>query len=713
MNLEGTTLGKYQLYTEIGGGGMGVVYHGYDPTLDRPVAVKVLRPHLTWEQEFVQRFLREARAAAGLAHPNIVIIHDVGEESGRYYFVMQYLEGRPLNKILQERGRIPPHTALHLLRQLASALDYAHGLGLVHRDVKPANVMVDRHGRVTLTDFGLVRAAQGTGLTVSGTVLGTPHYMSPEQASGRQQVGPASDLYGLAVVAYEMLCGDVPFDADSTPAVLYQQVHEPPPPIALKCPDLPPDVDKVLGRALAKAPGERYGSGAAFVEALTEALPSATRTGKESRPVLAVPWHWIVGAAVATVMIVLLALMVLAGGGEVGEGLLRSATPGPAKTGTAEVTREANLTNTPPTGTSTRIPPPTDTVVSEATDAPIPLPTDTIVAPPTDTSVPLPTDTAFPLPTDTPVPPPVITNTPVRPYDGLVGKIVFTRNPNGHQDSSHEIYVLDLNNGRLARLTDNNVPDWDPNWSPDGQSIVFVSFQADNYDIWVMDAAGDAQSSRIALPAWDDYPAWSPDGARFAFVSTGIADGGGYNSQVFVGSSTENARQITVSAGRDEWPTWSPDGLWLADSSDRDGDMDIFLFTANGSNVIQWTNSPFYEEQPAWSPDGQWIAFIRKAQDTNGNGRLDRRDDGEYGNLWIGRPDGSEFRQLTFDDQAADPAWSPDNRHIVFAHFWDSTGDGRVGSDDASDLWVIPATGGDPIVLLEGPEQDWAPDWTQ
>jgi Tol biopolymer transport system component len=141
--------------------------------------------------------------------------------------------------------------------------------------------------------------------------------------------------------------------------------------------------------------------------------------------------------------------------------------------------------------------------------------------------------------------------------------------------------------------------------------------------------------------------------------------------------------------------------------------MDVYLYTADGGNVMKWTDVASYDEQPAWSPDGQWIAFFRKDRDTNGNGRLDRRDDGEYSNLWIGHREGSEFRQLTFDNHAADPAWSPDGRHIVFAHFRDSTGDGWVGLDDASDLWVVPVAGGEPRVLLQGPQQDWAPDWTR
>jgi Tol biopolymer transport system component len=313
--------------------------------------------------------------------------------------------------------------------------------------------------------------------------------------------------------------------------------------------------------------------------------------------------------------------------------------------------------------------------------------------------------------TDTPVPPLTDTPTPEPPYPGLAGRVVFTRRPSGHQDNDREIYLLELDTGNLSRLTSNSVADWDPNWSPDGTSIAFVSFLSGNNDLWIMNADGSGQTRRIALEAWDDYPTWSPDGSRMAFVSTGVTEGMP-NSEVFVGSSTGDVRQVTINTGRDEWPSWAPDGRWLACSSDRDGDMDIYLFTSDGGDVVHWTDDPAFDEQPAWSPDGEWIAFTRKTEDTDGDGLLERRDDGDFGDLWIGRRDGSEFHRLTYDSRAADPAWSPDGRHVVFAHFHDTTGDELVGLGDGSDLWVIPVSGGDPIALTEGPEQDWTPDWT-
>jgi len=287
-DLIGTRLGKYEIQAEIGRGGMGAVYRGYDPALDRYVAVKVLAPHLVWEKEFVERFLREARAAARLKHAGIVTIHDVGQEGDWYYFIMEYLEGQTLTEVIRQRGPLSSDEALSILRPLAAALNYAHHRGLVHRDIKPGNVIVDPAGQVTLTDFGIARAAQETRLTATGALVGTPEYMSPEQAKGLT-VDARSDQYSLAVVAYEMLSGRAPFQAESTLALMYKVVHEPPPPIRQARPDLPAEVEAVLAKVLAKEPGDRYATVSAFVEALGRALVGEVVEGVVARPEVAAP----------------------------------------------------------------------------------------------------------------------------------------------------------------------------------------------------------------------------------------------------------------------------------------------------------------------------------------------------------------------------------------------------------------------------------------
>ena len=286
QSLVGYSLGKYEIHAEIGRGGMGMVYKGYDPLLDRYLAVKVLAPHLVWETEFVQRFLREARAAARLKHPNIVTIHDVGQQEGWYYFVMEYVEGIALDKFIKQHGALPVHDVLDIVKVLALALDYAHASGLIHRDIKPANIIMGMDGHIMLTDFGIARAVDEKRMTSTGTILGTPEYMAPEQVSG-QQADARSDLYSLAVVTYQMLSGDVPYKADNTLALLYKVVNEPLPSIRKLHPALPVAVEPVLQKALAKDPAARYPNCAAFYEALCdvfgrlpESVPSFLPNGR-------------------------------------------------------------------------------------------------------------------------------------------------------------------------------------------------------------------------------------------------------------------------------------------------------------------------------------------------------------------------------------------------------------------------------------------------
>lgn len=269
QSLIGTQLGKYEIREEIGRGGMGTVFKAYDPSLERFAAIKVLAPHLVWEQEFVERFLREARAAARLRHPGIVTIYDVGQAGGWYYFAMDYLEGDPLARLIEKHGPMALKKTLALLRPIAAALDYAHQQGLIHRDVKPGNIIISPKGQATLTDFGIARAAAETRLTRTGTIIGTPEYMAPEQASGGS-VDSRTDQYALAVVAYEMLSGRVPFRAESTPALLHKVVYEPPPPLREARPDLPAAVEHGLEKALAKEQAQRYRSCSEFIESLEQ-----------------------------------------------------------------------------------------------------------------------------------------------------------------------------------------------------------------------------------------------------------------------------------------------------------------------------------------------------------------------------------------------------------------------------------------------------------
>jgi len=273
---EGEVLGPCRLEKKIGGGGMGTVYRARHIALDREVAVKILPARLAAKRHSVQRFQTEARAAACLNHPSIMAVHDVGEERGVYFLVMEYVRGKSLDRILARRKRLEIREALKITRQAADALDYAHGCGIVHRDIKAANMMVGDTGRVTIVDFGLTKTIGGDAhLTTLGTVLGTVHYMSPEQAEGRDVDG-RSDLYSLGVTLFEMLTGQLPFDGGTRWDVLLRLRNEPPPDPSFMRPDMPETAAKLVLRLLAKDPKERPQTGADVVraiDAILEGLP--------------------------------------------------------------------------------------------------------------------------------------------------------------------------------------------------------------------------------------------------------------------------------------------------------------------------------------------------------------------------------------------------------------------------------------------------------
>jgi serine/threonine protein kinase len=291
-------LSKYLIYEELGRGGFGTVYRATDTTLDRVVALKILDPVLTRDPAFLERFHREARAASRLRHPNLVPVYEVAEAEGRHFIAMEYLPGRSLDKLLAEEGRLLADRALHILGQAAAALDYAHAKGLIHRDVKPSNIIVgpdEASGdpeHATLTDFGLVRATDQTSVSTLGQSLGTPAYMSPEQldVDRQEEVGPASDIYSFAVVAYEMLAGRPPFTGP-TPAVMAAHLTKDPPPLARFAPDIPDRVWQVLRPALSKGVAERTGLAAELVKQLQAAyapskpVPPPPRVGQAHQKV--------------------------------------------------------------------------------------------------------------------------------------------------------------------------------------------------------------------------------------------------------------------------------------------------------------------------------------------------------------------------------------------------------------------------------------------
>ena len=250
---------RYELEELVGTGGMSSVYRAHDRLLERDVALKVLHQEFTADTDYAERFRREARSVAQLSHPNIVTVIDRGEQGGRQYIVFEYVKGENLKALVQRVGPLPEEEAVRLALQIARALGFAHDNGLVHRDVKPQNVLLNGDGQAKVTDFGIARSLDVGGLTQTGTVMGTSDYIAPEQARG-SQVDAQSDIYSLGTVLYELLTGEVPFPGDNFVAVAMRHINEPPPSVRERRPDVSPRLDAVIRRAMAKEPRDRFRS---------------------------------------------------------------------------------------------------------------------------------------------------------------------------------------------------------------------------------------------------------------------------------------------------------------------------------------------------------------------------------------------------------------------------------------------------------------------
>lgn len=408
---------RYRVIRHLANGGMASVWEAHDQLLDRAVAVKLLASHLGEDERARRRFQREARAAAGLSsHPNVVTIYDVGEHANRVFMVMEIMRGGSVGDALKSGRPIPQPIKLRWLREAGAALDAAHDMGVVHRDIKPGNLLLDDHDRLGVADFGIARVAWEDQLTATGQVLGTAAYLSPEQALG-EAAQPASDRYALAVVAYELLTGGRPFDADHFAAQARAHVEDPVPPASSRAPELSRAVDAVLERGLAKDPEDRWESTSEFVDALERTLdaPATTPTRKLGRrekraPVAAPPpprepdtaehpgpdREWAAPpppprrtparaadpeperrrSGAGPLIAALLALLMLAGAGA-----FVLATRGDDEptqraesTPTAEPTRESTPEPTPEE-TETATPEPTESATPEPTDTPTPEPT--------------------------------------------------------------------------------------------------------------------------------------------------------------------------------------------------------------------------------------------------------------------------------------------------------------------------------------------------
>jgi Tol biopolymer transport system component/predicted Ser/Thr protein kinase len=641
MDLVDQRLGKYEIRAEIGRGGMGVVFLGYDPDLDRQVAVKVLAPHLVWETEFVERFLREARAAARLKHANIVTIYDVGQEGSWYYFVMECLEGQTLAEYIQERGPLPPEEVLSILRPLAEALDYAHEQGLVHRDIKPANIVIEPTGRVVLTDFGIARAAEETGLTRTGMFVGTPQYVSPEQARG-EEVDYRTDIYSLGVVAYQMLSGQVPFDGKTPHSVLHKQIYEPPPPIRHVRPELPQAVDPILGRTLAKEAGQRYPTVTSSVETLAQALAGEVEVeAKPSVPVAggveaararrrrrALPRRvWLLGGAVAVVLVLVVAAGVIAliagGGGSNGQ---------PPLTASARVMTEPTVTLQP---TSTRPPTsaePTPSVRSTAVALPTTVPNNVILY-------------------------------------------------NVEDGDAYSLYSTDLE-GNGPYLLASGAESVAGYVRPDGERVIVRLERNDRYTVYLMKADG---SDRQVLASDRSY-AWahfSRGGQKIYLHHRDRKDEeAGYTYEydlvVLNGDGFDPITLVNKANGLSV--SWTGDGRALVLSVKRGDSYSLYRTNSDGSGQVTLDSGQDHSYLPRLSDDGQWLCYEKR--------------NGDIRSLYLSRSDGSQPAQLFSGYYNAWPTWASSGDRLLVRV--------RETQEDPYDLYIVDTASGQQLRLVRG-----------
>jgi serine/threonine protein kinase len=384
-DLTGHTIGNFYIMSELGRGAMGVVYKARQNNLMRTVALKILPPHLTRSDiTYVARFHREAQSAAQLEHANIIPIYEVGEVDGYHYIAMRYIQGETLKSLMAREGAMEIARVVELIKPVALALDYAHQHGIVHRDVKPSNVMRSHDGSVYLADFGLARTQESrSNMTMAGMILGTPEYMSPEQAKGLPDIGPASDRYSLGIVVYHMLSGALPFEAESQMEMIYARLRYDPRSLREVRSDLAPETEQVLNRALAREPEDRYGSGAEMIEALLQSIQeppppppppppddkiddTVVIPRKPKRPVL----FFGVAAFLAALLVLLLA------GSGIRNTIARIVNEPTQVTDPLAANSETAIQST-----STATVQPSDTPVPTRTPAPSPVPTRTSVPP--------------------------------------------------------------------------------------------------------------------------------------------------------------------------------------------------------------------------------------------------------------------------------------------------------------------------------------------
>lgn len=685
------TIGRYQIKSEIGRGGMATVYHAYDPNFERDVAIKVLPAAFLHDPHFRGRFEREAKMIALLEHPAIVPVYDFGEQEGQPYIVMRYMAGGSLAERLNQ-GPLSYEDTAQLVSRLAPALDVAHKRGIIHRDLKPGNILFDQYGNSYLSDFGIARLVQSGVTTMTGeSIVGTPAYMSPEQIQGDKSIDGRSDIYAMGVLIYQMLTGEAPYRADTPAKVMMMHILEPVPDLQASKTDLPSGCSRVILRAMAKDPDDRYSTTIGLASDLTGATreidtaptPDDDRTLFSSKTMVATPVPSIplpsqesapdvqatqtatplpealprarrssMPVMLIVVLVVLAGSVLVLGGlylmGRQGSGPFASLAAVPAPP-----TLQATATSVPPT--NTLAPPPTSTVPVAVLASATPLP-------PSQT----PTQ-ALPSPTWTPSP------IPSGPIIGGADKVAFI--------NAGDIYTANLDGSQLTQLTADGAQKINLQWSPDGESLVYVSGKC----VYRVGLEGDPVETVTCFNRSDSLKTFeiSPDGLQVAIS---------LDNQMFIvpldWSSLAQAATRGDLAGLATCPEFAPyernfitEVRWSADSQviaaklignlgdGRRGDI-IQLFAVDqcvaNPRAIDNFPAPRFEMRdynknpviPSYAWDGSFLFALNNL----------RRNDG-FGDLYVYNLESHKVDELAnpIDESCCyrDMQWSPDGTHLL------------------------------------------------
>lgn len=722
--LIGQNIGQYQIRMVLGKGGMSTVYQAYQPSMDRIVAIKLLPRAFMHDDTFLKRFQQETKTVARLEHPHVLPVYDTGEFEGLPYIVMRYVSGGTLAQLIDTR--LPDlDLVVRVARQIGDALDYAHGYDVIHRDMKPSNILLDEHGNTYLSDFGIARVAQNQANLTGSRVIGTPPYIAPEMVRSDDRVTGSADQYGLGIIAFEMLTGRPPYRDENPMKVLMAHVLDPVPSIRDINANIDSGIERVLQKVLAKTAAERYPNCRAFAQDLERAVrkvqegpatqiprrsssmetqprqvvqspqpmkrtspsnpspsprvqrparmnspqpmnrPDVIGTGQvEVSPARGVrrPKRSGLGSSGTSCLVTLIAIGAIAVGVLLFVFILTDGNPGEL------ISSFQRLTSSPsgPVG---------------------PVPTELLEDAPAEDGAPQATAMAL----DTP--------DVVLPAPGGGNRIAFASN----RDGDFEIYLIDVNGSNLVQLTDNTGQDFDPTWSPNGGQIAYAFRPDDTADseILVMNADGSEVTPITDNGAADFDPDWSHDGEWIAFTSnrSGVFD------LYIMRPDGSDVCQLTNDGLNSLTPRWSPSGNRIgyhARTANNRETSELYLIEVDTSNPcqevvqsepFQLTSNNARDQWLDWSPDGQDVIY------TSGQGR-------PVGEQIIYRFNLEANETVAITDAAAnddDPVWSPDGSLIAF----DSDRDGNRFFD----LYILDVASGEISQLTTDEADDVAPAW--